>query len=103
MSLATFPEQPRPLAQRDDPAGPLLRRLCELDVAICVVPLGRLGPSQRCAVPRPRPSLLLRRVGRRRAVFLHGIDRDWSVLWALHPGNAAGHAGNAETNNSRGL
>ena len=43
MSLATIREQPRPLAQRDDPAGPLLRRLCELDVAICVVPLGRLG------------------------------------------------------------
>jgi hypothetical protein len=51
---ATVREQPRPLPQRDDPAGPLLRRLCErcprhtvvagkgdqlLDVAIRVVPL----------------------------------------------------------------
>ena len=26
---ATVREQPRPLPQRDDPAGPLLRRLCE--------------------------------------------------------------------------
>jgi hypothetical protein len=51
---ATVRKQPRPLPQRDDPAGPLLRRLCErcprhtvvagkgdqlLDVAIRAVPL----------------------------------------------------------------
>jgi hypothetical protein len=51
---ATVREQPRPLSQCDDPAGPLPRRLCErcprhtvvagkgdqlLDVAIRVVPL----------------------------------------------------------------
>ena len=51
---ATVREQPPPLSQCDDPAGPLLRRLCErcprhtvvagkgdqlLDVSIRVVPL----------------------------------------------------------------
>ena len=84
MLAATVREQPRPLPQRDDPAGPVLRRFCEccprhpviagkrdqlLDVAVPVVPLldqiGQVVWSPRGHEPVENKRGTLSRVGKR--------------------------------------
>ena len=82
---ATVREQPRPLPQRDDPAGPVLRRFCErcprhpviagkrdqlLDVSVPVVPLldqiGQVVWSPRGHEPVENKRGTLSRVGKSR-------------------------------------